>query len=135
MHATIDRVDEKSGLFAYQQKDRLLWRLFQKLENLVGALAVHALWEPHDAHLIAPLARLKAQLSYERIALSGTNLRLLIGSLHVREPLIHSEIRAFGKHLVPLAEKVVADHLVVRRGASRLDHGEREVQVGMSEAL
>ena len=42
-----DGFEQQLWVLAHQEEERLAWRLFQELQNLVGTLVIHSFREPH----------------------------------------------------------------------------------------
>ena len=108
------------------------WRLFNHLQELVGAGLVHLLRQPYHHDLISALARLEAELAYDGLALVGIDEELLVLKSKRRHPLCHAEVGAVDDLLPPVAHELVA---VAVLAAALLVYGEGEVEVGVLKLL
>ena len=131
-----DGFEQQLRILAHQEEERLAWRLFQELQNLVGTGQVHSLRKPYQANLIAALARHHAQFLREIVGFFGSDDGLLvevgIHLSHVLHPVAYHDIGTLSQeHLSPLPDVVEAHRRLVAAHIRGLDGREGEVQVGM----
>lgn len=116
---------------AHEDEDGLLRRFLKQLEYLVSRGDIHALGQPHHAHLVSTLRRLHAQSARESVALSSGDDGLLVLGAHRLHPLLYAEVGSIAEQLAPFLGVVVAHGLVVGAHRGLLYGGEAEVEVGV----
>ena len=121
------------GRSAQQQEQRLVPRLLEYFEQLVGRLRVHSLGQPDDDDLVFRLERFERQFADDFVGFLRTDIALLVVDLDGRVPRLFVEIAArIGHDFPPLRQETVAQRLFARASLGRVDR-KNEVQVGMRQ--
>ena len=134
--AALDRGEHTLGIVAHHQDNRFRRRLFNELQQFVGARLVHALRHPKDDDTASALTGAEAELADELVRLSSIKLTLLILGTRSVHPFTQFKVGVGKQSLAPVEDEVIALRIGVGIApAFPLEHGHHEVHVGMYQLV
>ena len=97
--------------FGNEEEYRFLGRLFQQLQQLVGADFVHLFGQPYDGDFVTSFTGFQTQLAGYLVAFLGIDDGLSVFGIHLVQPMVQSEVGAVLQQVPPVGDIVVADFL------------------------
>ena len=117
-------------MFTHQQKQCLLRRLFQQLQEFIRTRSIHLLGLPNQHHFISITKTLQRQLTQDLATLLLIDHTLLGLHTHSAIPIIQVKINTLKHHLPEFIHKLITHIPIVT-----LHNREGKMQVGVLQFL